>query len=323
MFTGTSLVNWTSALPSLVTGFEMFKDCKSLETCSVPLPSLSNGTRMFSGCTSFTAGPTTLSSLYNGQEMFNSCYSMETCAADLGNLTSGDHMFFECSAFVPGPLNLDRLVAGNYMFYGCRAMGSVAIDMPELRNGNSMFAQCDGANFTTGPTNLQSLQNGEDMYYNCVYLTGFTATLPSLDNGYGMFSGCRLDYGSVQIVFNGLKDVSDDNAIHKITVGAQGLTEGPVEGCLVADYLNETDYFYKKRVLAARRGAQEKGWEVEEAYYDAVGPDGRLIYSEKIAEVDMEERVSDFMEETLSAASASAYDTAANIEQWRTVSSKL
>lgn len=228
MFTGTSLANWTVALPSLGNGVEMFKDCNSLETCSIPFPSLSDGTRMFSGCTSFTMGPTTLSSLYNGQEMFYSCYSMQSCAADLGILTNGDHMFFECSAFVPGPVNLDRLVAGNYMFYGCRAMGSAVIDMPELRIGNYMFAECDAATFTAGPTNLQSLQNGENMYQNCVYLTNFAASLPSLDNGSGMFSGCRLDYGSVQTVFNGLKDVGDDNAIHKITVGALGLTEGSV-----------------------------------------------------------------------------------------------
>lgn len=76
-------------------------------------------------------------------------------------------------------------------------------------------------------------------------------------------------------------------------------------------------------MLAARRGAQDRGWVVEEAYYDAVGPDGRLIAPAKITEVDMEERVSDFMEETLSAASASTYDMGANLSQWRLVSSKL
>lgn len=127
------------------------------------------------------------------------------------------------------------------------------------------------------------------------------------------------------MVLNSLKDVSGDNGVHSFTVGALGLTEGSATGCLVEEYLNSnaTDYFYKKRVLASRRGAQERGWSVDEEYYNAVGSSGKVIYPDKIAEVDMEQRVSEFMEETKVAALSPEYNMEDNIAKWAIVGQKL
>jgi hypothetical protein len=74
----------------------MFSDCTNLTTFTSDLPSLTDGTQMFIACENLNSFTGELSSLTNGIGMFESCTNLTSFTSDLSSLTDGTWMFADC-----------------------------------------------------------------------------------------------------------------------------------------------------------------------------------------------------------------------------------
>lgn len=97
----------------------MFSACFYLKSFSSDLPSLTDGYQMFYGCGVLDIFCGDMSSLTNGKEMFQDCQYLTSVASDLSSLTNGEDMFSQCFKLTSFTSDLSSLTKGNGMFTGC------------------------------------------------------------------------------------------------------------------------------------------------------------------------------------------------------------
>ena len=142
----------------------MFQSCNKLTSFSSDLPSLLNGEEMFRSCgfESFTSG---LTSLINGEGMFSDCSDLNSFTSVLPSLLNGEEMFARCKALTSFSTVISSLTNGDGMFVGCTNLTTFSSEMPSLSVGSSMFGGC--TNLTTFSSDLSNMIDGHRMFNNC------------------------------------------------------------------------------------------------------------------------------------------------------------
>ena len=134
---GTGLTTFTTNMPVLEDGTQMFDGDYYLTTFKSDLSSLVCGTYMFSGCENLTTFDSDLSSLVEGSDMFSSSGLVNFNVKELPELNSAYSMFSR-TGIKEFTTNVPKLVYAYQMFAGC-PIESVICDMSELRDAAMMF----------------------------------------------------------------------------------------------------------------------------------------------------------------------------------------
>ena len=169
-------------------GNNVFNDCTSLASVSIPESVTSIGETSFRGCSSLTSVtiPEGVTSI--GSQAFLGCSALTSVTIPESVTSICDHTFYKCSRLTSVTIPSTVTSIGQYAFSGCSRLTSITIPESVTTIGNYAFDRCSGLTSVTIPEGVTKI--GEGAFSACSRLTSVTipSKVTSIDKS--AFWGC-------------------------------------------------------------------------------------------------------------------------------------
>ncbi len=150
-----------------------FRDCKSLESITIPDGITSIGSWMFDGCASLESVtiPDSVTSI--GDYTFQNCASLESVTIPDSVTSIGNGAFIGCASLKSITIPDGVTSIGDYFsFSGCESLESITIPDSVTSIGGYAFSGCESLESITIGNGVTSI--GDSAFYKCTSLTSVT-----------------------------------------------------------------------------------------------------------------------------------------------------
>ena len=166
-------------------GSEMFSECTSLVTVTLPTDITNIGSQAFYKCSSLKniSIPDSISSI--GSEAFRNCSSIKSINIPAG-ISIGDKAFYGCSSLQSVTIP-SGVTVGESVFYKCTDLKEVTL-AANIKVNSSMFAYCNALETVTIPDGITEI--GSSAFSNCKNLKNITIPSSVTSIGSSAFKNC-------------------------------------------------------------------------------------------------------------------------------------
>lgn len=170
-------------------GDDVFSDCYSLESVSIPAAVVKIGSRSFKNCTGLKSIviPDGVASI--GSEAFSGCSNIAFVNIPDGVTSIGSSAFSGCSKLASVSFGSGITSIGNSCFRGCTSLSSVTIPDRVTSIGSLAFAGCSKLASVSFGSGLKTI--GESAFASCDGLTTITIPDGATSVGKAAFSDCK------------------------------------------------------------------------------------------------------------------------------------
>lgn len=219
LFCSPNLVSFSTNLPSLENGHDMFASCEMLVSVDTELPLLKTALGMFqsTGIYSFDIN---LPSLQSGVRMFYNCKNLQSFTGNTPLLRNAESMFADCIEMREFKWMLPRLEQSTNMFKNCN-LKEWKVSLPSLITADGMFTSNTSlTTFQLGTdkshrSSMNALESANGMFQNCDLPT-WKINMPALKEASAMFSGNKN-----LVAFQLGADEEYSNSMNSLTLGSE------------------------------------------------------------------------------------------------------
>ena len=177
-------------IPNSVTsiGNNAFEGCSSLTSITIPNSVTSIGVSTFEGCSGLTSITIPNSVTYIGTRAFDGCSSLTSITIPNSVTYINDYVFYGCSSLTSITIPNSVTSIGKDAFHNCSSLTSITIPNSVTSIGKDAFRNCSSLTEVTIPNSVTTI--GKDTFYGCSSLASVTIPNSVTSIGEAAFRNC-------------------------------------------------------------------------------------------------------------------------------------